>query len=102
MEFTFSQHALSRCIDMALDVDEIVMCLNAPERTVPDKFKACVYYVRGDIACVVDFKDKHVVTVVWRRDDRIDESAPQTERFNREGDQSWLMRRSRTSGNTSE
>lgn len=84
MEFTFSQHALSRCVDMALDVDDIILCLNAPEMTIADKFDAgCIYYTRDRITRVVKFEEKHVITVVWRRDDRIKDSAPKTERFKR-------------------
>jgi hypothetical protein len=84
MEFTFTQHALSRAIDMALDTDEITLCLRSPEMTTPDDKGACVYYVRDRITCVVDFKVKEVVTIVWRRDDMIHKGfGPRTARFNR-------------------
>lgn len=88
MEFSFSQHALSRAIDMALDMDEIILCLNSPESTTPDRMgeeTGCVYYARDRITCVVDFKVKHVVTIVWKRGDRLRKGyGPQTVRFNRE------------------
>lgn len=88
MDFTFTQHALSRAIDMALDSDEITLCLRSPEVATPDRKGeeiGCVYYVRDRITCVVDFETKEVVTIVWRRDDMIHKGyGPRTERFDRE------------------
>lgn len=90
--FTLTFHAASRAIDMFLSPDDIMLCLTAPEHTVPDPKSAdngsqCVYYVRGEIACVVDFTTtpKTVVTIVWRRDDVVTHGfARNTQRFVRD------------------
>jgi hypothetical protein len=72
-DWTFSKHALSRAVDMAVDPHELTACIIKPE-VIYDQETNPAYFghkvrVAGRLALVVDPNDKHVVTVLWRSEE---------------------------------
>lgn len=75
--WTFSSHALSRAVDMALDPEALTACITNPE-VVYDQETNPAYFghkvrVAGRVAMIVEPKAKRVVTVVWRGDGNRDD-----------------------------
>lgn len=67
--WTFSVHALERCLDMALDATEIRECLANPETITPSGPKYAPdtrVYARGRFALAVAPDAKCVITALWR------------------------------------
>lgn len=68
-EWRFTQHALDRALDMALDPHQISAVLDAPEVTQPSgpgypDHQAL--WAAGKIALVVEPEERVVVTCLWR------------------------------------
>jgi hypothetical protein len=69
-EFTASRHALSRALDMALDADEIALCLESPQRILRSGVKEdCIVYIRDRLAIPVNEETNVIVTFLWNRYD---------------------------------
>lgn len=65
-DWTFSQHALSRAVDMALDPDEIKAALESPTRPLPSKnYEGCHLIHTERLTFAVDLERKLVITVGW-------------------------------------
>lgn len=64
--FTLTPHAVERALDMALDPEEIRLCLTHPEYIRPSvKYPGRLNYRRGRITCGIEDRSKRVITIVW-------------------------------------
>lgn len=70
--YSFSQHALTRAVDMAITAEELVATLETPARIYigEDSYKGATLYERGKIALPVADDDGTVITVLWSRNAR--------------------------------
>lgn len=67
-EWQFTKHALIRAVDMAVDADDIKLCLHEPQVvTTVDAYPDCVLYLRERLALAVNEEDRIVITVLWNK-----------------------------------
>lgn len=65
-EWTFSYHALSRAVDMALDPEELRQVIDSPVRALPHGSRPGVHYIHGErITLTVNLETREVITVQW-------------------------------------
>ncbi|MFM9643157.1 hypothetical protein [Streptomyces turgidiscabies] len=65
-EWTFSHHALSRAVDMALDPEELRQAIERPVRPVESRAYPGAHLIHTDrIVLCVNLAAKVVITIVW-------------------------------------
>lgn len=72
MEWTFSQHALERAVDMALDPEEIKGALEKPTRPMPSRKYPGRHLIFSErLVFAVNLQDRVVITIGWNTFDGI-------------------------------
>lgn len=65
-EWTFTQHALSRAVDMAIDPEELREAIERPVRALPSThYPGCHLIHTERLALAVNLIEKVVITVLW-------------------------------------
>lgn len=66
MDWTFSRHALSRAVDMALDAEEIRAALENPTRPLPSLKYPGAHLIHSDrLVFAVYLEPRYVITIIW-------------------------------------
>ncbi|WP_146132516.1 hypothetical protein [Streptomyces solincola] len=82
--WTIRWHALQRALDMAVEGEEIRLCLTEPKliSDSPERYpKECKIYERGRIAIAVNEETREAITVLWNTGGYW--------RFDRDDDELW-------------
>lgn len=65
-DWTFSHHALSRAVDMALDPEEIKAALERPTRPLPSRNYAGCHLIHTErLVFAVNLAERVVITILW-------------------------------------
>lgn len=65
-EWTFSHHALSRAVDMALGPEEVRAAIESNNRPLPHGSRPGVHYLHTErITLTVNLSTREVITIQW-------------------------------------